>query len=48
MSAGIGAGGGGGTLTVCSRPPRRGSSNTLLRAKGETVAMVGTVVVVVG
>ena len=26
-------------LTVCSRPPRRGSSKTLLRAKGETVVM---------
>ena len=27
-------------LTVCSRPPRRGSSNTLLRAKGETVVVM--------
>ena len=27
-------------LTVCSRPPRRGSSNTLLRAKGDTVVVI--------
>lgn len=26
-------------LTDCSRPPRRGSSNTLARAKGETVVI---------
>ena len=26
--------------TVCSRPPIRGSSNTLLRAKGETVVIL--------
>jgi hypothetical protein len=26
--------------TVCSRPPMRGSSKTVLRANGETVAML--------
>ena len=29
-------------LTVCSRPPRRGSSKTLLRAKGDTVVIVSS------
>lgn len=33
-----------GSLTVCSRPPRRGSSKTLLRANGETVVIAVNVV----
>ena len=40
----LGRGAGTGVLTVCSRPPRRGSSKAGLRAKGDTALIVGDVV----